>query len=353
MRYRFSFLLLLLSLSACTFQVDVLTPEPSTNLPSPTADSITTPSSSSPTDSPTSTLPASPTLTFTPSILPSPLPANDGTYPIRFAANGTYSDVPDNIQAGSSKTYSVSALKGQVMSVSIHQSAAGDWVYIPIEIAGRDNTTLCPAAVNAECTFWRGILPSTQEYLIKLKPVNTANFTLRVAINPPGAATQTFQFISQNGKASFSHTDEFAPVRFSGAEVSKIAPELTLGFVDTNLYLNTNLFEAFFLFGSSSSADLVQTCTQPISFGGQENILGEETVNGVKFVHSQGGGVAAGNIYEQTYYRAASQGVCYEITFFVHYGNIGNYSPELGVKEFDRTALLQKFEAILSTLVIK
>ena len=349
MRYRFLFVLLTLGLSACTFQVDVLTPEPSTNLSSPIADSIAT-ASSFPL---TSTPPPSPTFTFTPAILPSPLPANNGTYPIRFAANGTYSDVADAIQAGSSKTYSLGALKGQVMSVAVDQSSAGDWVYVPIEIVGRDNTTLCPVTSNSECAFWRGILPSTQEYLIKLKPMNTANFTLRVAINPPGAATQTFQYLSQNGRASFSYIDEFAPMRFPGAEVTRIAPEISLNFVDTKSYSNTNLTEAYFLFGSSGATDMVQNCTQPVSFGGPENMLDERNVNGVKFIHSQGGGVAAGNIYEQTYYRAAYQGVCYEVTFFVHYGNIGNYSPDSGVKEFDRAALMQKFETILSTLIIK
>ena len=349
MRYRFLFLLLILGLSACTFQVDVLTPEPSTNVSSPTADLIAT-ATSFPL---TSTPPPSPTFAFAPTIVPSPLPANDGTYPIRFAANGTYSDVADGMQAGSSKTYSVSALKGQVMSVSVDQSSAGDWVYIPIEMVGRDNTTLCPATSNSECTFWRGILPSTQEYLIKLKPVNAANFTLRVAINPPGAATQTFQYLSQNGRASFSYIDEFAPMRFPGAAVTRIAPEISLNLVDIKSYSNTNLIEAYFLFGSSNVVSAVQHCTEPISFGGPENMLGEETVNGVKFIHSQGGGVAAGNTYEQTYYRAAYQDVCYEITFFVHYANIGAYAPDSGVKEFDRAALLQKFATILSTLIIK
>ena len=82
-------------------------------------------------------------------------------------------------------------------------------------------------------------------------------------------------------------------------------------------------------------------------------MIDEVNINGVKFVHSQGGGVAAGNIYEQTYYRTAYQDVCYEVTFYIHYGNIGNYAPDSGVKEFDRAALMQKFESILSTLIIK
>ena len=341
MPYRFLIVLLLVSLSACSFQMQVLTPDPSVTITAPTPTTFSSTELLSATPSP---LP-----TFTPTVAS----GNLSIHPIRFSPNGTYIDVADGIPAGSRKTYSVNALKGQVMSVSILQSLEGDWVYIPMEIVGADGSTLCPPIVNTECTFWRGILPSTQEYLITLTPVNAVNFTLRVAINPPGVATQSFQYLSQGGKASFSYTDEFAPVRFPGAEVYKIDPELTMDFIDTKFYLNTNLLEAFLLFGSSSAGEMLQNCTQPISFGGPESIVGEETVNGVKFVHSQGGGVSAGNIYEQTYYRAAYQGVCYEVTFFVHYGNIGAYSPDVGVKEFDHEELLQKFEGILSTLIIK
>ena len=349
MRYRIFVFLTLVSLTACTYQVQLLTPEPS----APPDGAATQPAVAPAVETFTPTSPPT-ALSVSPTFTSTALPQIAGVHPIKFAPNGTYADVVDGILSGAGKTYSISASKGQVMSISIQQSSAGDWGYIPMQIMGADGTVLCPPVANAECTFWRGTLPSSQDYFVKVTPVNDAlNFTLRVAINPPGAATQSFQYLSQSGRASFSYTDEFAPVRFSGAEVSKIAPGFTLDFIDTKSYLNTNLTEAFFLFGSSSAVDMVQNCTQPISFGGPESLIGEEVVHGVNFVHGQGGGVAAGNIYEQTYYRAASQGVCYEITFFVHYGNIGNYSPDLGVKEFDRAALLQKFEAILSTFVIK
>jgi hypothetical protein len=81
--------------------------------------------------------------------------------------------------------------------------------------------------------------------------------------------------------------------------------------------------------------------------------VGDVTINGNKFVRSEGAGVGAGNIYEQIYHRAVINGSCYEVTFYFHYTNIGNYAPDAGIKEFDRAALLQRFESILSTLVIK
>ena len=352
MRYRFWFFLMLMSLSACSFQMEVITPNAAlgTITPNPT---LPPDASITPTTFPESELPtvtALPSPVFTPSLLPRDL----GIFPIQFAPNGTYVDVLDTILGGTSKTYSVSAAKGQVMSIAIRQGEVSDWAYIPMKIIGADGTVLCPPKVDTECTFWRGVLPSTQDYFVTISPATDAqDFTMRVAINPPGAATQSFQYVSQNQKASFSYSDEFAPARFPGVEIYKIAPELTLQFINTDSYVNTNLFEAYFLFGATDQSEVVATCTEPFSFGGPENIIDEVSLHGIPFTHSAGGGVAAGNIYEQTYYRAAYQGVCYEVTFFVHYGNIGAYSPEAGVKEFDRSALTQKFEDILSTLIIK
>jgi len=107
------------------------------------------------------------------------------------------------------------------------------------------------------------------------------------------------------------------------------------------------------MFGSSNDTSIVESCTQPASIGGLETVLDEVNINGVTFTHSEATGVGAGNIYEQTFYRVVQQGVCYEVSFLMHSGSIGAYSPELGIKEFDRATLLQKFQGILSTLVIK
>jgi len=347
MRYRFILLVLISSLTACTFQVNVLTPEqaaPAAQTATPSVSAVQ-PSSATPL--------ALPTFTSAPTLVPSPVPDNLGTYPIKFEPNGTSIDIVDTILMGTSKTYSISALQGQIMSVSVHQPEEGNWTVIPMTIVGADNTVLCPSKENADCYVWRGVLPSTQDYFVKLTPfVDVLNFTLHVAINPPGVANQSFHYVSKNQRADLSYSDEFAPVR-SDSPVNKIKPELVLQYINTSAYTDTNLLEAYFMFGSSDDASIVASCTQPASLGGPETVSGEVNINGVTFTRSEATGVGAGNIYEQSYYRVAHQGVCYEVTFLIHSGSIGAYAPELGIKEFDRAALIQKFQSILSTLVIK
>jgi len=260
----------------------------------------------------------------------------------------------DSISAGKSKTYSISALKGQVMSISIHQSSEGEWTYIPLEIEGADGTTLCPLLHNVDCTFWRGALPASQDYFVTIRPVADAlNFTMRVTILPPSATKQTFKYTANNGVASFFYDDDFAPVRFNEIPVYKVEPEFALQYIDTEAYASTNLLEAYFLFGSTFQSNIVQSCTQPASLGGPESIVGEVNINGINYTRSEAAGVAAGNIYEQIYHRAVVNGTCYEIIFFIHSTNISVYAPDAGVKEFDRAALLQRFEDTLSTLLIQ
>ena len=104
--------------------------------------------------------------------------------------------------------------------------------------------------------------------------------------------------------------------------------------------------------GVCNDPQQVSTCTQPASLGGPETALGETTVNGVNFTKSEATGVGAGNIYEQIYHRGVHNDSCYEVTYFVHYGNIGNYSPG-AVTEFDRTALYQQLDEILASLILK
>ena len=348
MRYRFFLMVLISSLTACTFQVNILTPEqtaPDLRTSTPVALDA---------QIPTATLPPLSTSTSAPTGVPSTIPDNMGIFPINFEVNGTYADIVDTILMGTSKTYSVTALEGQSMSVSIRQPEEGNWTIIPIEVVGADGTVLCPAAAKADCYFWRGVLPATQEYFIKLTPfVDVLNFTLRVAINPLGASVQSFQYLSGSQSVSFSYSDEFAPVRVPSLPVYKTQPEFTLQYINSSSYANTNLSEAYFIFGSSNDANIVASCTQPAFLGGLETIEGEVKLNGVSFTRSAAIGVGAGNIYEQIYHRVVHNGICYEVTFLMHSGSIGAYAPELGIKEFDRAAVLQKFEGILSTLMIK
>ncbi len=344
MRYRLLSFLLLFALSACSFQVETVTPPPPATNPPAASTAVISPS-----DIPPLTTPV-----LTPVASSTPLQENAGVYAIQFAPGGTYVDVMDSIPVGSSRTYSINAMKGQVMSISIRLGAFSGWTVIPMKIVGADGTTLCPSKEFLSCYFWRGVLPATQDYFVTLAPeVDVTDFAIRVAIDPPGTTSQSFPYLSSDQALSFSYTDEFAPVLFPELYISKFTPELALQFIDSKSLDDTNLIEAYFLFGSSNDPGLVKSCTQPVSLGGEETVTGEVNVNGVSFTRSESAGLGAGNIYEETYYRTVKDGYCYEVTFLMHSANIGNYAPDSGIREFDRDLLTRKMEGILSTLVIK
>jgi hypothetical protein len=197
------------------------------------------------------------------------------------------------------------------------------------------------------------VLPSSQDYFVTLTPNgDVPQFVMRVAINPPGKTTQLFQYTNPASGLSLIYPDTFAP-SIPVVGNYKIKPELTLHFIDSQTYDKTNLSEVYLFVGSSSDAQVVATCTQPNpNGGGPEQVIGNEVINGYTFVHSTAESVGAGNIYGQEIYRMVNKNVCYEVTYYMHSSNIGNYTPGT-VAEFDRNAILQKLYDIFSTITIK
>ena len=273
---------------------------------------------------------------------------------IKFKANGTYVDITDTIALGANKTYSINAMKGQIMSISIlPQIPDGSWGYIPMQIQGADGSILCPQVPDYECMFWRGALPATQDYLVTLTPNgDVPQFVMRVAINPPGKASQSFQYTNPVTGLSLTYPDTFAPA-LPPVGNYKTNPELALHFIDSNLYDKTNLSEVYLFLTSTSAAQAVATCTDPNpNGGGPEQLIGNEVVNGFDFVHSTADGAGAGNYYQQEIYRMVNKNICYEVIYFIHYTNIGNYTPGT-VTEFDSNAIMQSLGDIFDTFKIK
>jgi hypothetical protein len=128
---------------------------------------------------------------------------------------------------------------------------------------------------------------------------------------------------------------------------------LTLHLIDSKTYEKTNLSEAYLFISSTTDSQIVATCTEPNqNAGGPEELIGNEVINGLTFVHSTSEGAGAGNYYQQEIYRMVNKNMCHEVIYFVHYTNIGNYPPGI-VTEFDRNALTQKFYSVFSTFTIK
>ena len=273
---------------------------------------------------------------------------------IQFKANGTYTDITDTIAAGVSKTYSLNAMKGQIMSISIlPQIPNGGWGYIPMQIKGADGSVLCPQSADSECMFWRGALPASQDYFITLTPNgDIPQFVMRVAINPPGKDVQYFQYSNPATGLSLTYPDTFAPA-LSVAGNYKTDPGLTLHFIDSKIYDKTNLSDIYLFVSSTFDAQVAATCTESNqNGGGPEYPAGNEVINGFTFVHSTSEGAGAGNYYQQEIYRMVHKNVCYEVIYYIHYTNIGNYPPGT-VAEFDGGAITQKLYGIFSTFTIK
>lgn len=200
--------------------------------------------------------------------------------------------------------------------------------------------------------FWRGMLPSSQDYFITLTPDGEGlQFVMRVAVNPLNMGFQYFDFKSATG-ISLTYPDTFAPALPVPGNY-KTDPVLTLQLIESELYEKTNLSEVYLFVSSTSDAQTVATCTEPNqNGGGPEYPAGNEVVNGLTFVHSTSEGAGAGNFYQQEIYRTVWQNTCYEVIYYIHSTNVGNYTPGT-VTEFNRDAVMRNLQAVLSMFTIK
>jgi len=270
---------------------------------------------------------------------------NANAYRIRFAPNTTWVEVNDTIATKSTRRYVLSAMQGQIMSVSILQGKA-----LTVAVAGADNQPLSDSRVYS--SFWRGSLPSTQDFIITVASYAATAFTMRVSVNPPGQATQKFSFFDKKYQVALSYTDEFAQILAEPQVVHKGTPLLTLTFIDPTVYFpTTNLGDTYLMLNVAVDPAIVATCTQP-STHPIEIVTGLVTINGYSFTRTEVNIGAAGNFFDHISYRTVFNDKCFEVIFLFHSVNIGIYSPG-AVVEFDRAALLKRFEGVLDTFVAK
>ena len=111
----------------------------------------------------------------------------------------------------------------------------------------------------------------------------------------------------------------------------------------------TNFSEAKLTIGESSDTNAVKNCLADTSGG--MNINGvPTTVSGYPFTKFTFEDAGAGNFYETTSYRSVLNGNCYAIEYTIHSTNIGNYSPDQGITEFDKTKITNDLESIVKSL---
>jgi membrane-bound inhibitor of C-type lysozyme len=95
----------------------------------------------------------------------------------------------------------------------------------------------------------------------------------------------------------------------------------------------TNFGEAKFTVGTSADPHAIKNCLVS-NFAGTTTT---EIINGTKFTKMHFTGAAAGNYYDTTAYHILYNNQCYALEYMIHSSNIYNYSPDQGIKEFDKT----------------
>jgi membrane-bound inhibitor of C-type lysozyme len=96
----------------------------------------------------------------------------------------------------------------------------------------------------------------------------------------------------------------------------------------------TNFSEARLIIGKSSNPEALKHCFEEPqgSASRRERVL----INGVPFIRFAFSDAGAGNLYETVSYRTKHGEECYAVEYTVHSTNIGMYSPDQGIQEFDK-----------------
>lgn len=111
----------------------------------------------------------------------------------------------------------------------------------------------------------------------------------------------------------------------------------------------TNFSNATLTIGRSGDATAVKSCITASAYESKSDTV---TISGYPFVSFVRGDAGAGNLYETTSYRSVIKGNCYAIEATTHSTNIGNYSPDQGIKEFNKAAVTAEFEKIIKSVSI-
>ncbi len=110
---------------------------------------------------------------------------------------------------------------------------------------------------------------------------------------------------------------------------------------------NTNFSEAKFSVSKNNSKEALGGCYLLIN--GEES-FGFVDINGVSFLKNTLGDAGAGNFYETTSYRTVYNESCFNISYLIHYTNIGAYSSEQGIKEFDKNLIIGILEKVVQSV---
>ena len=109
----------------------------------------------------------------------------------------------------------------------------------------------------------------------------------------------------------------------------------------------TNFGEAKFTIGTSVDPKAIKNCL--INEFGNQATTSEVIISHHKFTKFTFADAGAGNYYETTSYRTMENNQCYAVEYTIHSSNIYNYSPDQGIKEFDKNKIVPILEGMVQS----
>jgi hypothetical protein len=174
------------------------------------------------------------------------------------------------------------------------------------------------------------------------------NQTVSGNVNTYTDAEKTFsfsypnQFILSGGEIGFSQDWNY--------NASSSGMLLAVVNIPRSFMPGTNFGEAKFSVGTSADPSAVKGCLTS-DFGNFATTTKVTIGNRVftKIVYTD---VGAGNYYDVTSYRTVYNGQCYAVESLIHSSNILNYSPDQGIKQFDRLKISLVLEGMAQSFKI-
>lgn len=111
----------------------------------------------------------------------------------------------------------------------------------------------------------------------------------------------------------------------------------------------TNFSEAKLTIGMSPDLIAIKSCLTPVVENEVQKSDGDAVISGYPFKKSTSREGAAGSFYETTSYKGIIDGDCYAIEYTIHSTNIGNYSPDQGIKEFNKSSIQNELESVVKS----
>jgi hypothetical protein len=163
-------------------------------------------------------------------------------------------------------------------------------------------------------------------------------------------------FTEMNDKFTFEHSALFGAYEASDSNTLTVdwrANTTSKGMLLASVTIprtfmpETNFSNARFTVGVSTDPRQIKSCMTQATHG--ETKEGEVTIAGYPFTKFTLADAATGNRYDTTSYRGILDGDCYVIEYTIHSTNMENYSPDQGITEFDKSAVVNELEKMVES----